>query len=54
MTQHEHAATGCGLSQCDAILCYLTGCIGQWVQMPDLARIAGSYAVHSQIGRAHV
>ena len=49
MTQPEHAATGAGLSKCDAILATLTRWEGQWVSMPDLARIAGGYAVHSRI-----
>ena len=49
MTQPEHAATGAGLSQCDRILAELESKRGQWVPMPDLARIAGGYAVHSRI-----
>ena len=49
MTQPEHAATGAGLSQCDAILAALEYERGHWVPMPDLARIAGGYAVHSRI-----
>ena len=49
MTQHEHAATGSGQSQCMAILGELVVQRGQWVPMPDLARIAGGYAVHSRI-----
>jgi hypothetical protein len=49
MTQHEHAATGAGLSQCARILAALEYERGQWVPMPNLARIAGGYAVHSRI-----
>jgi hypothetical protein len=49
MTQPEHAATGAGLSQCDRILVELESKRGHWVAMPDLARIAGGYAVHSRI-----
>ena len=49
MTQLEHAATGAGLSQCDRILAALQYERGHWVPMPDLARIAGGYAVHSRI-----
>jgi len=49
MTQPEHAATGAGLSQCARILAELENRRGQWVPMPDLARIAGGYAVHSRI-----
>ena len=49
MTQPEHAATGAGQSQCDRILAELESKRGQWVPMPDLARIAGGYAVHSRI-----
>lgn len=49
MTQTEHAATGAGLSQCDAILAMLKHKVGQWVPMPDLASVAGAYAVHSRI-----
>lgn len=49
MTQSEHAATGAGLSQCARILAALEYERGQWVPMPDLARIAGGYAVHSRI-----
>jgi hypothetical protein len=49
MTQPEHAATGAGLSQCARILAELESKRGQWVPMPDLARIAGGFAVHSRI-----
>ena len=49
MNQTEHAATGAGLSQCARILAELESKRGQWVPMPDLARIAGGYAVHSRI-----
>lgn len=49
MNQTEHAATGAGQSQCDRILAELESKRGQWVPMPDLARIAGGYAVHSRI-----
>lgn len=49
MTQPEHAATGAGLSQCARILSALEYQRGQWVPMPDLARIAGGFAVHSRI-----
>ncbi|NBW20942.1 MAG: hypothetical protein EBR82_74575 [Caulobacteraceae bacterium] len=49
MNQTEHAATGAGLSQCDRILAALESKRGHWVAMPDLARIAGGYAVHSRI-----
>ena len=49
MTQPEHAATGAGLSQCDRILAELESKRGHWVPMPDLARIAGGFAVHSRI-----
>lgn len=49
MTQPEHAATGAGLSKCERILAELESKRGQWVPMPDLARIAGGYAVHSRI-----
>ena len=48
MTQSEHAATGAGVSQCDLILAALRE-TRDWVPMPDLARIAGGYAVHSRI-----
>ena len=58
MSQPEHALTGSGLSQCDAILAALEYERGHWVPMPDLARIAGCYAVHSRIAelraRGHV
>jgi hypothetical protein len=58
MTQPEHAATGAGQSQCDRILAALESKRGQWVPMPDLARIAGGFAVHSRIAelraRGHV
>ena len=58
MTQPEHTATGAGRSQCDSILAELESKRGQWVPMPDLARIAGGYAVHSRIAelrtRGHV
>ena len=58
MNQTEHAATGAGLSQCDRILAALESKRGHWVAMPDLARIAGGYAVHSRIAelraRGHV
>jgi hypothetical protein len=49
MNQTEHAATGAGLSQCDRILAELESKRGHWVPMPDLARIAGCFAVHSRI-----
>ena len=49
MTQHEHAATGLGITQCDRIILELTVRKNQWVAMPDLARISGGYAVHSRI-----
>lgn len=49
MTQSEHAATGASISQCYAILGELILRRGEWVPMPDLARISGAYAVHSRI-----
>ena len=49
MTQPEHAAAGAGQSQCGRILGMLMSRRGQWVAMPDLARIAEGYAVHSRI-----
>ncbi len=49
MNQTEHAATGAGQSQCDRILAALESKRGRWVPMPDLARIAGGFAVHSRI-----
>lgn len=49
MTQPEHAATGAGLSQCDRILAELESKRGDWVPMPNLAHIAGCFAVHSRI-----
>ena len=49
MTQPEHAATGAGLSQCARILAELESKRGHWVPMPNLAHIAGAYAVHSRI-----
>lgn len=49
MNQTEHAATGAGQSQCDRILDALQYERGHWVPMPDLARIAGAFAVHSRI-----
>lgn len=49
MTQTEHAAAGAGQSQCDRILAELKSKQGHWVAMPNLARIAEGYAVHSRI-----
>lgn len=49
MNQTEHAASGAGLSQCALILAELESKRGHWVAMPNLARIAGGFAVHSRI-----
>ena len=49
MTQHEHAATGAGTSQCDIILTWLENSRGHWVSMPYLAEAAGCFAVHSRV-----
>lgn len=58
MTQREHAESGAGTSQCGAILAYLEAAGGAWVAMPVLAKVSGSYAVHSRVAelrsRGHV
>jgi hypothetical protein len=38
-----------GESQCAAILRRLMEARGEWVEMPELARVSGAYAVHSRI-----
>ena len=44
-----HTSPTAGLSQCDRILAELVGKAGQWVAMPHLCHISGSYNVHSRI-----
>ena len=36
-------------SQCDAIFAILAERFGQWVDMPELCRLTGSYVIHSRI-----
>lgn len=38
-----------GETQCAAILRRLIEAKGEWVEMPELARVSGAYAVHSRI-----
>jgi len=47
ITNHESQAAG--TSQCEAILAELQRANGEWVAMPHLASISGSYNVHSRI-----
>lgn len=58
MNQKEYEAAKRGESQADRILNRLTLCIGDWVEMPELARVSGAYAVHSRVAdlrkRGHV
>ena len=49
MTQREHAASGAGTTQCDAILDRLEAAAGDWVPMPLLAMASGAFAVHSRV-----
>jgi hypothetical protein len=44
-----HTAKPAGLSQCDLILAELRRHEGQWVPMPHLCHISGSYNIHSRI-----
>jgi hypothetical protein len=47
MTTHPLPDTG--LSQCDIILARLVSTPGQWVPMPALCRLSGSFNIHSRI-----
>lgn len=49
MNQTQFASLASGCSQCDAILARLRERAGAWVQMPELCRVSGAYAVHSRI-----
>lgn len=49
MTQREHAESGAGTSQCEAILARLEAAGGDWVPMPELAKASGAFAVHSRV-----
>jgi biotin operon repressor len=48
-TQLEFQLRGNGASQCDRILDALQDARGDWVSMPELARVSGAYAVHSRV-----
>lgn len=48
-TQLEFQAKAGGHSQADKILARLTASTGEWVEMPELVRVSGGYAVHSRI-----
>ena len=45
----NHTSESSGISQCDAILSELQRSNGEWVAMPHLASISGSYNVHSRV-----
>lgn len=47
--QQQHARSGDGKSQCQLILGELLQKVGQWVPMPTLVEVSGSYNVHSRI-----
>jgi len=44
-----HTSLDAGTSQCDAILAELQRSNGEWVAMPHLASVSGSYNVHSRV-----
>lgn len=44
-----HTTPAAGLSQCALILARLELTPGEWVAMPELARLSGSYVIHSRI-----
>ena len=47
MTSHPSAIIGA--TQCDLILDRLQETPGEWVAMPALVRVSGSYVIHSRI-----
>jgi hypothetical protein len=49
MTQTEFQESGAGLSQNELIETRLTEKRGQWVPMPELSQLSGSYVVHSRV-----
>jgi hypothetical protein len=53
-----HPSPQTGLSQADAILAELRAAAGDWVSMPRLSHVSGSYNVHSRIAdlraRGHI
>lgn len=49
MEQAEYAVSGTGSTQCDKILNVLNGADGGWVEMPDLWRASGAFAIHSRV-----
>jgi hypothetical protein len=58
MSETTHPSPQTGLSQADAILAELRGANGDWVSMPRLCAVSGSYNVHSRIAdlraRGHI
>lgn len=44
-----HTSIQSGTSQCAKILARLKETPGQWVEMPDLVNVSGSYNIHSRI-----
>lgn len=49
MNQSTYELSNCGASQCALILQRLRETPAQWVPMPDLASVSGSYVVHSRV-----
>jgi hypothetical protein len=49
MTQTEFQESNAGLSQNEIIEQRLTAKRGEWVAMPELSQLSGSYVVHSRI-----
>lgn len=45
----SHTSKPAGQSQCDKILRHLQANAGDWIGMPQLVRISGSYNIHSRI-----
>ena len=45
----NHTSESSGISQCDSILSELHKANGEWVAMPHLASVSGSYNVHSRV-----
>ena len=44
-----HPAASAGTSQCDRILERIKQTPGEWVPMPVLVKVSGSYVIHSRI-----
>jgi hypothetical protein len=49
MTQTEFQESSAGLSQNEKIEAHLSAHRGEWIAMPELSEISGSYVVHSRV-----